>query len=301
MTDPYQVLGLARNASQDEIKKAYRKLARTLHPDLNPNDKKAEDKFKQVNAAFDLLSDPDKRARFDRGEIDAAGNEKPRYSSYRSYAEGAGANKYRNPFDMGEAEDILAELLRRRDKGRARAAQMRGGDAHYNLKVSFTEAAAGATKRITLPHGKSLNVRIPPGTEDKQSLRLKGQGNPGLNGGEAGDAFVEIAVEPHPFFKREGNDIHVELPVTLPEAVLGGKVVVPTIDGKVTVTVPPGSNSGSVLRLKGKGVPHGKERGDQFVKLRVTLPDKPDPELEAFIRRWAESHAYDVRAKAGMS
>lgn len=307
MDDPYKVLGVARDATQDEIKSAYRKLARSLHPDLNPGNKQAEEKFKKVSVAYDLLGDQAKRARFDAGEIDATGAERPRYS-YRNYAEGGASGKYSEGFRFGDnADDIFAELLRRRSKGRSGSwsffdqdegsIPVNGADAEYSLKIGFTEAAMGATKRITLPTGKHLDVKVPPGTKDAAKLRLKGQGNPGRAGGATGDALIEIKVEPHPYFTRDGDDVLLTLPVTLSEAVLGGKVTVPTIDGKVALTVPPASNSGTVLRLKGKGIPHGKARGDQLVTLRVTLPDRPDPELESFLRSWGDKHPYEVRTK----
>ncbi|MBF0371842.1 MAG: J domain-containing protein [Alphaproteobacteria bacterium] len=317
MNDPYKILGVARNASADEIKKAYRKLARKLHPDLNPGDQASESRFKDVASAYDLLSDPDKRARFDRGEINASGQEqRPRWSNYRSYAESGEGGKYSGGgggFGFGgSADDILSEMMRRRERGRSRwggfggggggeeQLRMRGADAHYTLSVPFSAAILGGTERISLPEGKHLDVRIPPGTEDGAKLRLKGQGKPGIGGGESGDAYIEVKVEPHPFMTRAGFDLHVEVPITLPEAVLGGKVTVPTVDGKVSVGVPPGSNTGTVLRLKGKGVPHGEARGDQLVKLKVVLPDKPDSDLQAFLRTWMIRNDYDVRRKAGM-
>lgn len=304
MKDPYQILGVGKTASGDELKKAYRKLARTLHPDLNPGNKQAEERFKEVSAAYDLLSDPDKKAKYDRGEIDASGADKARYS-YRSYAESGKGGKYRD-FDFGfGAEDIVSEIFGARTGRSQSGARMRlkGADQHYSLKIPFVEAAQGSTKRITLPTGKNLDVRIPPGVEDGQTLRLKGQGAPGTSGGEPGDALVEITVESHPFFNRDGHDIHLDLPVTLAEAALGAKVTVPTIHGKVTVTVPPGANTGTTLRLKGKGIGHGRggEHGDQLVKLKVMLPDKPDTELQTFLEKWSQTHPYDVRTRAGMA
>lgn len=310
--DPYTILGVARNATQDEIKRAYRKLARSLHPDLNPGDKQAEEKFKKLGAAHDLLSDPAKRARFDAGEIDSSGTERQRHG-YRTYA---GANRRggggESSFRFGDnADDIFAELLRRRNRGRQGwdfFSEEEGGDqpahgaeARYSLNVAFQEAALGATKRITLPTGKSLDVKVPPGTKDGSVLRLKGQGGPGRNGGQAGDARIEIKVEPHPFFVREGDDVLVTLPITLAEAIQGGKITVPTIDGKVALKVPAWSSSGTVLRLKGKGVPSGKKRGDQLVTLKLVLPEKPDQELENFIAQWAARNPQDVRTKAGMA
>lgn len=308
--DPYTVLGVAKDAAPGQIKKAYHKLARTLHPDLNPGDKQAEDRFKEVSAAYDLLSDAEKKARYDRGEIDASGAEKPRW---QNRAAGAKGGKPRDGFGFGDLDidDILGDLLRRRGPGGGAGAgsrgpfggaefRMRGADANYSLRVPFVEACLGATKRITLPSGRSLDVRIPPGTEDGQTLRLRHQGAPGASGGEAGDAYVEIQVEAHPFFTRQGNDIHVEVPVTLPEAVLGGKINVPTLSGRVSLSIPPAANTGTALRLKGKGVPHGRHHGDQLVKLRVMLPDHPDSDLEGFLREWAKTHDYDVRGKLGM-
>jgi DnaJ-class molecular chaperone len=292
MRDPYEVLGVARTATADEIKKAYRQLAKKLHPDLHPGNAKAATQFKDVSAAYDLLSDTDKRARFDRGEIDASGAEVRRRPFYRSYAEGAGGAKY-GGFDP---EDIFGDFF---GGSRRRGFKARGADVAYEMQVDFIDAALGAKRRLSLPDGRTLDVTIPPGSEDGQQLRLKGQGTGGLGGGPAGDAYIQIHVAPHPFFTRDGRDIHVELPVTLVEAVRGGKVQVPTIDGAVSVTVPKGSNTGTVLRLKGKGVldRQAGTRGDQYVKLKVMLPDKPDAELERFIEGWNRS--YDVRGKMG--
>jgi len=305
MKDPYKTLGVPRDASPEEIKKAYRKLAKKLHPDLNPGNKKIEQEFKEVSAAYDLLSDPEKRARYDRGEIDASGAEQPGRGFYRSYAEGGQGAKYRSA-GMGDSffgEDIFADLFGFGDRNRARGGarmNIRGADVSYAVTVDFVEAALGTKKRLTLTDGKTLDVTIPPGTEDGQTLRLKGQGLPGM-GGPPGDAFIEVKVKPHPHFTREGNDIHLELPVTLPEAVLGASVTVPTLDGKVSLKVPPGSNTGTVLRLRGKGIPRaGGSRGDQYVKLKVVLPERPDSELSDFIERWSKRHPYDVRTKVGL-
>ncbi len=303
MRDPYDVLGVTRKASAEEIKQAYRKLAKKLHPDLNPGNKKAEQSFKEVSAAYDLLSDPQKKARFDRGEIDASGAERaPEQPFYKTYAEADQGARYRRfeGEDSPFADDLFADLFGAGTRQRFRA---RGLDVPYSLEVDFLEAANGAKKRVTLAEGKTLDVTVPPGTEDGRTLRLKGQGQPGLGGGPAGDAFIEIRVRPHPFFRREGRDIHVELPVSLGEAVLGGTVNLPTVDGKVSLKIPPGSNSGTVLRLRGKGVasPATRQRGDQLVTLRVVLPDQPDAELKEFIERWSQAHPYDPRAKAGLS
>jgi len=306
--DPYKTLGVAKDASQDQIKSAYRKLARKLHPDVNPDNKQAEDSFKKVSAAYDLLGDAAKRARYDAGEIDSSGAEKRGWRRHSASSGGAGGGGF-GGFGFGSnAEDIFSEIMRRKGKGKAGAGAgggkawfemddepVRGADAQYSLKVSFPEAAVGATKRITLPGSKSLDVKVPPGSKDGTTLRLKGQGNPGQNKGEAGDALIEIKVEPHAYFTREGDDVLLTLPITLAEAALGGKVTVPTVDGKVALNIPAGSNSGSILRLKGKGIHKGKERGDQLVTLRVAMPDKIDADLESFLRKWSDKHSYDPR------
>jgi DnaJ-class molecular chaperone len=295
--DPYQVLGVKREASQEEIQKAYRKLAKKLHPDLNPGNKKAEEKFKEVSAAYGLLSDPDKRGRFDRGEIDASGAERPRQRFYRDFAEGDGAHVYTSDAgfaDMDGMDDILSGIFGERGR-RAGTFRMRGGDLQYRLEVDFLDAINGANRRITLPDGSVLDVAIPPGTRDGQVLRLRGKGRAGLNGGPPGDALVEIAVRPHPYFRREGDDIRLDLPISLTEAVLGAKIKVPTPTGPVTMTVPKDANTGTTLRLRGKGAPRSKSgRGDQYVTLKVMLPEQHDPELASFVSRWS-SRDYDPR------
>lgn len=320
MKDPYQVLGVGRGVTADELKQAYRTLARELHPDVNPGDSRAEERFKEITAAYDFLSDAGRRGQYDRGEIDATGAPRRR-SRPHGHGAGPGAGARgggRSGFSFGEdADDILSELLRRKDRakrtdqtrsGSSSGSQQQGGfsgrplrgeDARHSLTVSFVEAAAGATRRVTLVTGKSLDVRIPAGSADGQSLRLKGQGYPGILGAADGDAYVDIHVDSHPFFTRRDLDILIEVPITLQEAVLGGKVTVPTIDGRVALTVPAGANSGTVLRLKGKGIPASQGRGDQLVTLRVVLPDN-DADLRKFVEKWGPRHGYDPRAKAGM-
>ena len=297
--DPYAALGVAKTATQDEIRKAYKKIARESHPDLNPGDPKAEARFKAAASAYELLKDAEKRGRFDRGEIDASGQERPERRFYREYAEGPEATYHtsRGFEDFGDMSDVFADLFGQRARAGARAqgVQMRGPDRHYTLEVGFLEAALGARRRITLPDGQALEVRIPEGLADGQTIRLRGKGGEGLGGGPAGDALVTVTVAEHGFFRREGEDIEVELPISLDEAVLGARVEVPTIGGRVMLNVPKGASSGQVLRLRGKGVKRGEKRGDQRVMLRIVAPPEVDAELEAFFRRWREGHAYDPR------
>jgi DnaJ-class molecular chaperone len=302
MQDPYKLLNIERSASQEDVKRAYRKLAKELHPDINPGNTAVEQKFKEISQAYSILGDPEKRKRFDRGEIDASGQETPwKGGFYRNHAGTRRGEKY-STFEFGDdvsADDIFADLF----GSRTRRVRRPGANVSYTVPITFLDAVKGAKKRIKLADGKTLDVRIPPGTEDRQTLRLKGQGMPGVGGGPAGDALVEVQIEPHPFFERRGSNVHVELPVTLQEALLGATVTVPTVHGSVSMKIPAGSNSGSTLRLKGKGLParEGGETGDQYVKLRVMLPERPDQELREFIENWSRSHDYDPRRKAGMT
>jgi DnaJ-class molecular chaperone len=295
MRDPYQVLGVAKTASAEEIKKKYRQLAKKLHPDLNPGNAETAAKFKDVSAAYDLLSDAQKRARYDRGEIDASGAERPDRQYYRAYAESPQGAKYGSPF---EADDLFSDLFGKARSGRE--FKIRGTDVSYELPVDFIEAAAGAKKRVTMADGTVLDINIPPGTEDRQTLRLKSQGQPGFGGAEPGDAYIEVHVQPHAYFTRKDNDVHMELPVSLGEAVLGGKITVPTIDGDVAMTIPKGANTGTTLRLKGRGIVDrkSKQRGDQYVKLKVVLPEGDDPDLERFVEGWSKRDD-DVRTRLG--
>ena len=310
LKDPYQVLGLAKGVTADQIKQAYRALARELHPDVNPDDKKAEERFKEVTAAYDFLSDADKRGKFDRGEIDASGApiRRAKGSHFKSGNFGAG------PFDFGnDPNEILAEMMRRKEKGKRAwgsswgfggddgpgESPKTGQDAHHNLKVTFEEAAKGTTKRVTLATGKSLDVRIPAGSADGQTLRLKAQGYTSVMGA-AGDAFITIAVEPHPHLVRRDLDYTLDLPISVQEAVLGAKVTVPTVDGQAALTIPPNSNTGTVLRMKGKGVKlAGKSAGDQLVTLKVILPDD-NAEFRKLVEKWGGGNPYNPRERAGL-
>jgi len=298
VSNPYEVLGIAPTASAAEIQSAYRKLAKKLHPDLNPGDKSAEEKFKEVAGAYDLLGDAEKRKRFDSGEIDATGAERPQHRYYRDYASPDQSHPYADSSgfaDFMEGDDAFAELLRRSQRARA---NQRGQDLHYRLPIDFAESITGANKRLTLPEGGTLDVKIPPGLVDGQILRLKGQGAPGAGTGGPGDALIEVEVLPDHRFTREGDDITLELPISLSEAVLGGRVRVPMPAGAVTMSVPKGSNSGTILRLKGKGAPRrGGGQGDQLVKLKVVLPRPPDPELEAFVAGWSKAKEYNPRGR----
>jgi DnaJ-class molecular chaperone len=298
MRDPYEVLGVPKSADIKEVKKAYRKLARQLHPDLHPGDAKAETRFKEVAASYDFLSDPERKLKYDRGEIDTSGAPRAERTFYRTYAEGDPRSRYNDPRGFShdfEGMDIFSDLFGGGFRS-THTAKMRGADVRATLEIDLLEAVKGAVREITLQGGKRLAVTIPPGSEDGQVLRLKGQGPAGFGGGPAGDVNIELKVQPHPFLTRKGKDIYAEVPVTLPEAVLGAKVDVPTVDGPVTLSVPKGSNSGTRLRLRGKGVPiRGGERGDQYVMLKVVLPDTPDPELTRFIEEWASRHPYHVR------
>jgi DnaJ-class molecular chaperone len=311
MQDPYRVLNVPREAGQAAIKAAYRELAKRLHPDRNPGDARAEQRFKQVTQAYELLRDPAKRAKFDRGLIDANG--KP--FGFGNFGSGPGAGTRPGPqaaggFRGGEGlfEKIFGgafgrgaagggptfEDLRAAAQGSGRA---RGNDRRYHVEVDFLLAARGGRQRLDLGGGRVIEIDIPSGTEDGKVLRLKAQGERGPAGGAPGDALVTIAVRPHERFYLRGRDVHLDLPISLAEAIQGAKVNVPTIDGPVRISVPPGSNSGRSLRLKGRGVATpGEARGDQYVRLVVMLPDRPDPELAEYVKRWAEKHPYDPRA-----
>lgn len=291
--DPYSILGVSRTATADDIRRAYRTLAKELHPDVRPDDKQAEERFKRATAAFNLLSDPVMKSRFDRGEIDADGNERMAFSSRprqgaRAHA-GAGAGPgpgggagagAQDAFDLG---DIFSDLFGPGFGNGRSYSRMRGRDIRFTLEIDFLDAINGAKRRVSLAEGRTLDVAIPAGVESGQVLRLKNQGGVGVQGGPAGDALVELTVRPHAFFRREGQDVHMDLNISLTEAVEGGRVQAPTPSGPVTLTIPAGSNTGKTLRLKGKGV---AGQGDQFVRLMVVLPETTDDELKKFVKKW---------------
>ena len=296
--DPYAALGLTKSATAADIKKAYRKLVRTSHPDLHPDDAGAEARFKAVTAAHDLLKDADTRARFDAGEIDASGAERAPRTYYRDHAEAPGQRFGQTSGfgDFGDPSDIFAHILRQRSRGSDPGYAQPGPDLRYTLEVPFLDVVLGAKTRITLPDGGNLEVQIPKGMQDGQTLRLRGRGGAGYDGGPAGDALVTIQAQPHPVFRRDGDDILITLPITIDEAILGGKVTAPTIDGPVSVTIPKGASSGRVLRLRGRGVTRASSRsGDALVELKIVAPSAIDAGLSDFMLEWRKTHVQDPR------
>jgi len=281
--NPYEALGVSRTASEDEIRSAYRKLAKRYHPDLNPGDKKAEERFKSISAAHELIGDPEKRARFDRGEIDADGQERQERQAHPGARHGHPSPE--------ELSDIFSDFFAQ--GGQAR--RSRGRDMQFALTIDFLEAVRGGTKRLDLPDGRSLDVKIPAGIESGKVMRLSGQGAAGRNGGPQGDTLIEITVAPHPFFRREGTDIHVEVPVTISEAVLGARITVPTTTGPVAMNVPKRSDSGTKMRLRGRGIAAaGRPAGDQYVTLKLVLGPVSDA-FEEFLRRNQPANSVDPR------
>jgi len=303
-TDLYKVLGVSRTASDDEIRQAYRRLAKANHPDLHPGDKKAEEKFKQISAAFAILGDPDKRKRYDAGEIDASGQERGGHQYYREYADGGGGYQYYSTEGFDDFGDIFGDIFGRAgQRRRSGPFSMRGVDYRYHLEVDFLEAALGTKKRVSLPEGDELDITVPSGVTQGQVLRLRGKGGPGAGRGEPGDALIELSIRAHPIYMRDGDDIIVEVPLSVDEAVLGAKVQVPTIHGKVALTIPKGTSGGQTFRLRGKGIENArtKKTGDQHVRTRLVLPPQPDAALEKAMQDWREAHGgasgFDPRAK----
>jgi DnaJ-class molecular chaperone len=329
MRDPYQVLGVAKSANEAEIKKAFRNLAKKHHPDTHAGDESAKKRFQEISAAYDVVGDKEKRAKFDGGEIDASGNPRgfdPRAGGFRANPFGFGGaapggaapgsgqggdHEFHFSWDdrgggggQGfSAEDIFADLMGggRARGGRGGAKPARGEDFAVAITASFAESVMGGIRRIVLTNGEQIDVKIPAGLKDGQQIRAKGRGGAGRQGGPNGDVLIQVAVAPHPYLSRDGNDLRMDLPVTLKEAVLGAKVPVPTLSGTLNLSIPPNSNSGAVLRLKGKGVPaHGgatksELAGDLYVRLVVALPDPPDAALKSFAEGWQSS--FDPRAR----
>jgi len=314
MRDPYSVLGVAKSADLAEIKKAFRKLAKKYHPD-HSQEARAKEKFAEVSAAYEIVGDEKKRAAFDRGEIDAEG--KPRYQGFEGFGAGApggpggrraGATGFENfEFNFGggrgragfDPADIFGDIFGPGAAGARRGAGQKqppakGEDVAAIVTIGLPEAVKGTTARVTLPSGRTLEVSIPAGIEEGRQIRLKRQGLPSSSNGDPGDAIVTVKIGKHPFFRVEGRDLRLDLPVTLYEAVLGSKVSAPTLDGAVELAIPPGSNGGRTLRLRGKGLP-GSPAGDLLITLRIVLPDEQDAELVNIMRRWEAQKPYNPR------
>ncbi|NVJ98285.1 MAG: J domain-containing protein [Alphaproteobacteria bacterium] len=313
MNDLYKILGISTDASQADVKKAYRALAKKYHPDTNKDDPKIAERFKEVSSAYSILGNDEQRSRYDRGEIDHTGAEVRRSSPFgfggQSRAR-AGAGGF-GDFDFDEAQDIFSDFFRSasRKRGPSSAGQgpyeqsgrKRGLDISYKITIGFEESITGGTRRLTLNDGRNVDIKIPEGIRDGQVIRLSGQGGPAFGGGPKGDALVEIRVAEHPYYRRDGLDIHLELPISLDEAVLGGDIQVPTPKGRLTVRIPKNSSTGKRLRLKEKGVKRGDQVGHMYVSLKLMLPPERDAELESLIKKWNGGDGSALRKKAGLN
>jgi DnaJ-class molecular chaperone len=306
MRDPYIVLGVSKSATTEDIKKAFRKLAKKYHPDQNKTDPKAKEMFAEANSAYEILGDEKKRRQFDQGEIDAEG--KPKFQGFEGFnnrrrqTAGAGAGfdgrASGNPFGGGfDASDIFADLFGAGRRAGGQQERARGADIAASVTVSLQESISGTSKRLTLANGKTLDVKIPGGIEEGKQIRLKGQGHPSpVPGSEPGDALISVHIAHHPYFRVEGHDLRLDLPITLYEAVLGAKVQIPTLSGAVEMNLPAGTNSGRTLRLRGKGLPKiGGTAGDLLVTIKITLPEATGPELDALMRKWQSERPYNPR------
>ncbi|MBN2400974.1 MAG: J domain-containing protein [Spirochaetes bacterium] len=300
MIDPYAILGLPKTASEDDIKKAFRSLAKKYHPDLNPGNKASEQKFKEINEAYNMIGTKEAREKFDRGETvsedyykDAAGSRSGPF--YRDFQDGGGRYTY---YYEGDADDVLGSIFEKFGTGGGGDFSIHGQDHVYKMEVDIKDIIHGAEREILMPDGKRLKVKIPPGIEEGSRLRFKGQGGAGRGKGKAGDAYVIISVKPSDIFKVAGKDIETDVSITLDEAVNGSKINVQTVDGTVLLTVPAGVNTGTKLRIKGKGMPGrgGTDRGDQIVTLRVVLPETTDSQFRDFIKNWSKDHPYNPRS-----
>ena len=331
MRDPYEILGVSKGASPDDIKKAYRKLAKKLHPDANKKDPKAATKFSELNGAYEIVGDETKRKQFDRGEIDGEG--KPRFQGFEGFGGGrpggpggpfGGRDSNFESFSWGPDgfkrtttrgggagpggsgpgafEDILSSMFGARTRGGPQfeaediGSAIKGSDVSAEANISLNEAAHGGTRRISLPNGRDVEFKIPAGITSGQQIRLKGQGMPAPHGGPPGDVLITVTVEPHPLFAVEGQDLKLDLPVTLYEAVLGAKVRVPTLDGAVELAIPPNTTSGRKFRLKAKGLPSKSGAGDLYVTVRIALPDGKDAALEELMAKWRDDKPYNPRS-----
>lgn len=365
MYELYSLFGVPRSATDDEIKQAFRNLAKRFHPDTSEGASDKGRRFKDLSSAYEILGDPIKRRAYDRGELDGYGNPRAGYSpraerapererakearteeketadtaqrdsartsggasaAFRSAFEKAFGNGANDSGTNGSAangkgahangtangttgdakkhsrvEDLFSEFFGDRSTGKKRPAHGKGLDTTYDLAVTFEEAALGGTRRVKMPNGKRFDVRLPVGTREGQGIRLKGLGESGAAGGQDGDAMITVNIEPHPFFRRDGRDIHLDLPITLNEALHGAKIKVPTLHGPVTMVIPPGANAGQVFRLKGKGIPNHaiNPAGDEFVTLQISLPDKTDANLADVVKRWEAANPYNPRKRFG--
>jgi DnaJ-class molecular chaperone len=335
MYDPYSVLGVPRSANDDDIKQAFRSLAKRFHPDTPEGAADKGRRFQDLSIAYEILGDHKKRRLYDRGAIDAHGNPRPGYTPVpeaqeeefgdtetmtrpaetksNGHTNGEAPTGFRGAFERAfgrgqvqeerksRVEDLFAEFFGDRSTTRVRPTPGKGLDTPYDLSVTFEEAALGGTRRVKLPDGKRFDVKIPAGVRDGQSIRLRGLGEAGLPGGAAGDALVTVSIEPHPYFRRDGKDIYLELPITLNEALHGAKVKVPTLQGQVTMAIPPRANAGQQFRLKGKGIPGQglQPGGDQIVTIQVVLPEQADSNLSDIVKRWETAHPYQPRRKFG--
>ena len=302
----YEILGVSRRASDDDIRAAFRRLAKEHHPDVNAGNAASAEKFKKITAANDILGDAEKRRKYDAGEIDSKGDPRGPYGGRPRQGAAPRGRPSADPFDEMSFTNIFSDVFGSRGgpggfsgaRNGGRGFASRGQDLRYSLDVDFLEAISGAKKRVTLPDGGSLDLTVPEAVTDNQVLRLKGRGAPGQAGGEAGDALVEIRIKPHAQFKRQGDDILIDLPVTIDEAVLGAKVEVPTVNGRVQLTIPKGTSSGKTFRLKGKGVKTKTGgQGDELVTVRIVLPDDIDDSLSYFFSEWRQKHNYDPGRK----